>query len=233
MNESESTPKPQALKKTHNVVFNLIKEHLPKGSVILDAGCGEGALTKKLSEAGYDVFAADIFPERFKLEKLPIIRCDLNSSLPFSDSSFDSVIVVEVIEHLIHWEGFLQESHRVLKPGGILVVSVPNILNLASRLRYLICGYPSLYSNKRLREDATKRHISLIPVQFLINSAQRSGFRVKRITTDKFRYSALFLSPMLPFAILLTKLFLQDSFDLLTFKASILFGRTLISVFQK
>ena len=66
-------------------------------------------------------------------------------SLPFADASFDLVTCTEVIEHLEHYRQTLREMHRVLKPAGRLVVTTPNILNLKSRIRFLIFGFYNLF----------------------------------------------------------------------------------------
>ncbi|MCX7702903.1 MAG: class I SAM-dependent methyltransferase [Planctomycetota bacterium] len=229
----ETTPKPQALHKTHKVAFALLKEHLPEDSLVLDAGCGEGAFSQRLLSANYRLVALDIFPQRFKLKSVPLVQSDLNSSLPFPDATFDSVIAIEVLEHLYNWHTFFSESCRILKPNGLLLVSLPNILNLSSRLKFLFCGYPSLYSRTRLLSDQSRLHVSLIPAPFLLNTAERIGFSLIRIAGDKLRRSSIILFPLFPFTFIITRLLFPDSYDPLTFKPFLLFSRTLLALFKK
>lgn len=65
---------------------------------------------------------------------------DLNAKLPLEDSSFDIVIITEVLEHLPYPEITLAEAARVLRPGGKIVGSVPNAVRLRNRLMFLLSG---------------------------------------------------------------------------------------------
>ena len=226
-----NAPKPQAHPATHNVALRLIKEHLPDGAFLLDAGCGEGAFTKRLLDEGYRVVATDIETGRFIPEGVPLVEADLNSTLPFGADTFDGVVALEVVEHLDCWGHFVREAHRILKKSGLFLLSLPNILNLSSRLRYFFCGYPSLYSKARLKESHRRLHIALIPAPFLRTVAEKAGFRAVEFATDRYRRSALTLAPLLPLLFLVSKL--TFSYDPSTFKSSLLFGRTLLALFQK
>lgn len=109
------------------------RARLHTGSV-LNAGCGAGSFTMKLIDAGYDVTSVDAsepFVERLagELERrglahAPVAVADLHE-LPFPDASFDGVVSGEVLEHLADDETAVRELVRVLRPGGMLVVSVP------------------------------------------------------------------------------------------------------------
>lgn len=222
--------RPQAHPKTHRVALRLIRENL-SGGVVLDAGCGEGAFTERLSGENYRVIALDIEPRRFRLSGIPLVKGDLNHTLPFESNSFDCIVALEVVEHLDRWGTFIGEAYRILKPNGFFLISLPNILNLSSRLRYLVCGYPSLYSKERLKESPRHIHIALIPTPFLISTAEREGFKLMRIATDRLRRSALLLSPLLPLFYIITKL--SSSYDPLVFKQDVVFGRTTLLLFQK
>jgi SAM-dependent methyltransferase len=100
-----------------------------KGKVqkLLDVGCGDGML---LSLIGDDVekHGVDIL-EHISESDGPVnyLRHDVSSGLPYPDGTFDVVHSSELIEHLLDTEFFLRECHRVLKPGGKLVVSTPNL----------------------------------------------------------------------------------------------------------
>src|SRR4051812_43709604 len=66
---------------------------------------------------------------------------NLNLPLPFKSSTVDGVNLTEVIEHIENQAQLVREISRVLKVGGIVVISTPNILNVASRLRFLFTGF--------------------------------------------------------------------------------------------
>jgi SAM-dependent methyltransferase len=110
---------------------------LPPGRV-LDAPCGDGALARELSASGWRVCAADIAPVH--IDGVTSLRLDLDETLPFSDGAFDAVVSLEGIEHLLSPARCLAELCRVLRPGGRLVITTPNVNNLQSRWHYLIAG---------------------------------------------------------------------------------------------
>jgi SAM-dependent methyltransferase len=112
---------------------------LPPGHV-LDAPCGDGALAGELSAVGWRVCAADIAPRLGPVKGVGVLRLDLDEPLPFADGAFDAVVSLEGIEHLLSPARCLAEFCRVLRPGGRLVLTTPNVNNLQSRWHYLVGG---------------------------------------------------------------------------------------------
>ena len=104
---------------------------LPTGARVLDAPCGgTAALTIALMERGFNAMGADLDPQaELRLSKA-FAKLDLNTPLPWPDQSFDAVFSTEGIEHLENHFLFLRETCRVLKPGGVLVLTTPNITAL-------------------------------------------------------------------------------------------------------
>lgn len=93
---------------------------------LLDLGCGEGALLQRING---ETVGADLNPERLvhAAEKgLPVTLAD-GCALPFTDDTFDTVISMEVLEHVPRMEAMMREVHRALRPGGCWVVSVPSV----------------------------------------------------------------------------------------------------------
>jgi 2-polyprenyl-3-methyl-5-hydroxy-6-metoxy-1,4-benzoquinol methylase len=86
----------------------------PAGLKILDVGAGEGALTQKLLDMGYDMQACDFSPEAFKFSKVSCEGVDITGPFPYADGSFDLVIAVEVTEHILDHENFFSEISRIL-----------------------------------------------------------------------------------------------------------------------
>jgi SAM-dependent methyltransferase len=132
-----------ALPALHNAFYNFINPRLKdRKSRILDLGAGTGAFTERLHKQGHDVHACDLYAERYRYPKVKCDKVDLN--MPWSlyaDGNFDALTALEVIEHLMNVGLFLSESSRILKPGGKLFLSTPNILFLKSRLTFLIKGH--------------------------------------------------------------------------------------------
>lgn len=111
---------------------NTVNKYARPGSRILDMGCGNGLSSYMLSESGHRVMGTDISAfflsdsANLQNEKLRYQVCDA-LDLPFTDGSFDVVCSTELIEHVTDAPRALLEMMRVLKKGGILVITGPNL----------------------------------------------------------------------------------------------------------
>ena len=126
----------------HSDVFELLKPYLQEGMHILDFGCGEGAFSQRLVDAGMKVDACDIDTSKIKAKVNRVITLDLNKK-DIQDSipdKYDMVVALEIIEHLENPWKYLGDSIQLLKPGGIIILSTPNISNFPSRLRFFMKG---------------------------------------------------------------------------------------------
>lgn len=113
---------------------------VPRGRV-LDAPCGDGTLARELGALGWRACAADLAPVRLdRAAGVDVVRLNLEQPLPFPDGAFDAVASLEGVEHLLLPARCLAELCRVLRPGGVLVLTVPNINNVQSRWHYLVGG---------------------------------------------------------------------------------------------
>ncbi|MDI6447843.1 class I SAM-dependent methyltransferase [Anaerobaca lacustris] len=127
-----------------------IREHLRTPGRLLEAGCGTGQWVQFLGGLGHDAVGIDYAPSGLEVGRahnpsLNLIQADFRS-LPFDDGSFDYVVSFGAVEHDIEGpEDALREFHRVLKPDGKLMCSVP-CLNL-----YRTIGYPLLAIRKWLK----------------------------------------------------------------------------------
>ena len=112
--------------------YNLANKLIASGSVVLDAACGCGYGTEILSRKTSYVIGIDrntdairLCQERYgEISNIKFLVADIRD-LPFSGSSFDFVVGIEMIEHIHEPEKFVTESSRVLKPKGSLLVSTP------------------------------------------------------------------------------------------------------------
>src|ERR1039457_5050830 len=128
---------------------------------VLDLSCGEAEILNRLKSLGCEVqgthYRADdyIVENRKGLANVPVVSgVDLHKPLPFEDASFQVVILSEVLEHL-EWHGtVIREAGRVLKPGGHLLFTTPNIFRLHSRLQFFFTGKHKLIE-RRLGWDAS------------------------------------------------------------------------------
>jgi ubiquinone/menaquinone biosynthesis C-methylase UbiE len=110
----------------------LVIRYAPSGSRILDLGCGNGISSRLLNQADFDVVGTDIsalFLEEAQEWENPKLRykvCDV-LELPFENNSFDVICSNELIEHLPDVETALTEMIRVVRKGGKVVLSGPNL----------------------------------------------------------------------------------------------------------
>src|SRR5688572_23483918 len=139
---------------------------LPQGTRVLDAGCGEGVLVEefrgRLAIEGLDPNYASDHVTRGSL-----------TALPYGHATFDRATCLDVLEHLTFDEQpkALAELFRVVRPGGELLVSVPNLAHLQSRVHFLFGG--------RLIHTANlAKHPGDRPVAEFIDLATRAGFRL-------------------------------------------------------
>lgn len=162
----------------------------------LDVGSGRGRLIERIRQSFNLVSAAcDYTDTLMKLPGQKVEVANLNHQpLPYADARFDLVTATEVIEHLEHYRETLREFFRVLKPGGLCVLSTPNVLNLNSRLRYLWFGFPNLFGPLPVRNGAlysTGGHINPVTYFHVAHSMLDAGFEDVRFAPDKFQRSSM------------------------------------------
>jgi len=150
---------------------------------VLDAPCGAtAALSLALMERGFSVTAADLDAQAEARLGKAFAKVDLDMLLPWQDKSFDAVFSTEGIEHLENHFSFLREMCRILKPGGILVLTTPNLTALRSRVRFLGSGF--FGRDSRPLNEASRHplhHIGLATFPELRYELHMSGFRVLEV----------------------------------------------------
>ena len=190
----KANPAPLAHQAIHDTVVGIL-ENLARGA-LLDVPAGEGALAARLIDAGFDVRCCDLYPEIFQLEGVDIHRGNLDAELPFTDRSFAYVTCLEGLEHIENPQQAMREFARVLKPGGHLIVSVPNILNIEERLKWLLYGYTSHFkpisraAAQRLQAEYDDRveiaaHVNPIGYSELRYVLEKYGFEILSVHRDK------------------------------------------------
>ncbi|MEA2064493.1 MAG: class I SAM-dependent methyltransferase, partial [Gemmatimonadota bacterium] len=114
-----------------------------EGERVLDMGAYIAFYSNHLARQGYKVVAAEVDPDALEIARrkyshpnLEIVRTD-GKTLELEDESFDTVLLLEVLEHSEHPRGLVEELHRVLKPSGTLIISVPNAAGYHTLVRTL------------------------------------------------------------------------------------------------
>jgi len=164
-----------------------------KDARIVELGCGDGSLLVEVANAlGIrDFYGVDI--DEVALKKavgrgVKVFKADLNSDpLPFKDGFFDAVLMEEVIEHLVNPDNAIREAFRVLKAGGLLLLSTPNLAWWLNRLALLL-GYQPYWSEcstvynvgkfKRNQGQPLSGHLRLYTYKALKQLLELHGFKV-------------------------------------------------------
>jgi SAM-dependent methyltransferase len=136
---------------------------LPRSTRVLDAGCGEGVLVSEFA----DRLAIEGVDANYSSER---VHAGSVTALPYAAGVFDRALCLDVLEHLTFEEQplALAELHRVLRPGGELLVSVPNLAHLQSRVHFLFQG-------RLIRTASEFKHPGDRPVGEYITLAERAG----------------------------------------------------------
>lgn len=172
------------------------------GKKVLDFGCGSGYGTRRISEFAQEAQGVDVASDaveyakaRYRNDNLHFLQIDPQSPLPFPDGSFDVLLSFQVIEHVSDDDAYLREAHRLLKPGGTLVVITPD------RESRLLPGQKP-WNRWHLREYAMPQLADKIRRRFQLKSELRMGARWEIAATEIRRYTRtkwLTLPVTLPF----------------------------------
>jgi 2-polyprenyl-3-methyl-5-hydroxy-6-metoxy-1,4-benzoquinol methylase len=124
----------------HNFV-DWIKDEVPEGAKLLDAGCGHGFILKLCEKSGWNTYGIDFSRHAIKrakqFTKAPLICQDIDKT-SFSDGFFDAIILFDMIEHVKNPYNTLEEVKRILKKGGVLAIHTPNANSLGRHFATLL-----------------------------------------------------------------------------------------------
>lgn len=141
---------------------------------VLDVGCGRGSLLEELARRGWEVAGTDWNPDNARAVSTRLnatVEGGASAMQAFADSSFDVVSMFHVLEHDDKPLELLSEVHRVLKPGGRLLIAVPNARSAARGLfRRYWCGY-----------DLPRHRCAFTPHSLKL-ALQRTGYSLERLT---------------------------------------------------
>jgi SAM-dependent methyltransferase len=178
----------------HDTVLGVLNP-LPRGR-ILDCPAGEGALVERLVAAGFEVQACDLYDELFRLDNVEIKKGDLSGTLPYESGSFDYITSLDGLEHIDSPPQAFREYRRLLRPNGHLIISVPNIMNVEERLKWLLFGYTSHFkplSDKfkaQIHHDTAGKHAIVVhanPIGYneLRYYLELNGFEIQGVYRDR------------------------------------------------
>jgi SAM-dependent methyltransferase len=189
----------------HDTVLKVL-DPLPRG-LILDCPAGEGALAERLIAAGFDVRACDLYDELFRLDGVEIKKGDLSGTLPYAGKSFDYITSLDGLEHIDSPPQAFREYRRLLKSGGHLIISVPNIMNVEERLKWLLFGYTSHFKplsekfKAQIAYDTAGKHeiaVHANPIGYneLRYFLELNGFEIQGVYRDRVKANQWLYFPL-------------------------------------
>jgi 2-polyprenyl-3-methyl-5-hydroxy-6-metoxy-1,4-benzoquinol methylase len=150
------------------------------GNRVLDVGCSSGYLARPLAERGNTIVGVELDPkaarEAEEFCELVLVGDVETMDLPLEPGSFDVVLGGDVVEHLRDPAGTLARLRPLLRPGGRVVLSTPNVANWAIRLSLLSGRWR--YTDRGILD---RSHTHLFTRATLAETLERAGYRVERI----------------------------------------------------
>lgn len=161
----------------------------PGGGRVLDVGCGSGLLLYNLRHDYKQLYGIELSRQRVEtarqtLAGLPaeVERANIEHDLDIEDGYFDTIILSDVIEHIVDLWPAMESVTRLLRPGGRVVVTTPNIASWRRRLSLLMGVFPSTaaadegFATRTPRELHDKGHVHYFTFSMLHRLFARYGY---------------------------------------------------------
>ncbi len=152
-----------------------------KNDVVLDIGCHNGQRDFKLAPKVQKIIAFDYDPKflnqaidwqsKEKIDNIDFLKISAEEILPFSNNSFDKILFLDVLEHLYNRDQILRECYRILKPGGKMILAIPN--TQTSWKKFQKSAGLNFYSDPDHKIEYSKEEIIL--------EHQKAGFEVLEV----------------------------------------------------
>lgn len=153
------------------IVIDLLRKYVGPTGRVFDFGCNAGFFAGELDRVGFDAYGADISEEAIAFGRSNGIKnlfVTVGKRLPFPDGHFDAVLALDVLEHIEHDLGALEELRRVLRPGGIIIVTVPAFMFLWGL------------------QDVVAKHFRRYRKKTLCELLEKGGFSIRRLSYFNF-----------------------------------------------
>lgn len=176
-----------------------LKAKNPAMQTALDAPAGGGALTQFLSEdLGLKTQAIEIDRAKWAYPPVEPILADLGRKLPLQENSLDLVVCLEGLKHFTDVSTAITEFTRILKPGGFLLITIPNDLGLQSRFRYLFDGWVDIDWIHPMDPNSQNERdhfniSSLVSLPYLYYFFEKNKLKLIKTGADRYRFWSVLL----------------------------------------
>ncbi len=171
----------ETLKRQQITVDNVVK--FGRGKDILNVGdTKKGYMTTELVKKGFDVTTMDVFDDADI-----IMNFDGEEFPDALKGKFDFVVAGEIIEHLVYTDTFLEQIYKCLRPGGVLVLSFPNICCLKNRIKMLFGKFPTYGAAKLVHpaiHDDDKFHVRDFNLEKIKEFLHAHKFKITGVSTN-------------------------------------------------
>lgn len=154
------------------------------GKTVLDVGCMDGTISTRIASRSNSVYGVDASApaiDRARRRGIDAVVADLEDGLPYPNDSFDVIFAGEIIEHVFDIDLLFLEFNRVLRDGGELVITTPNLASLGRRLMLLIGKNPNIEISFT---GNAAGHIRYLVRDDLLKLLKDWGFKPDVITSD-------------------------------------------------
>lgn len=160
------------------ILNNEFSEKDRSNTKVLDIASGNGLISKKLKNLGYRVICSDLTVEQLEsisFDEIEIVKLDVSEKFDFGNETFDAIIAGDIIEHLYDIELFFTECNRILKKGGYLIITTPNLAALQDRINFLFGISPKQIQPCHIYY---KLHIRPFTLKLLCETYESFGFNI-------------------------------------------------------
>lgn len=168
-----------------DLLREVVEKDNPDNNKLLSLGCSTGVYEEEMkNQLGLDVYGVDSGVNTLitaRSREIEPINSDVSSPLPFRDKSFDFVFAGELVEHVFDTRKFLTEINRVLKPGGYVVLTTPNLARLDDRFKLLVGKTPKQTSPMH---PFLSMHIRPFTYDSLKHSLSETGFEKFKLKSN-------------------------------------------------
>lgn len=151
---------------------------------LLDVGCGEGSFLKLAKQRGWNIKGTELssFAARYVTDFLNTnIFCGDLPDAGYPENCFNAVTLWHVLEHVPDPMRYLKVIHEILRPGGLLVLAVPNVNNLMMRIAYRIVKRRKLKLFHRGEKELHLYHFSTKTIRSYL---KKTGFACLKLSPD-------------------------------------------------